>query len=239
MHCKRLLTQSLFGLWKTNCFYCQKKWTMVNRKYSMPYANYLSNASLKYENLIILVDFNIDNKIKGIDQLILQEFSVLFSLADSIKSETYHEKANKSLINLIFTKKSFSIQTTWTRKLWWQSIMPKSLECQRTLVAKYLYNWAVFQEFWDGILEGKLDSEIRGQVIRVQTQKKSFNFFFWNKTGGCFDAYNLSSTLQYTHAIHTQGQSIAKVFQHVLQHYKILEGKLVSICFWKRWHQTT
>ena len=59
---------------------------MVNRKYSMPYANYLSNASLKYENLIILVDFNIDNKIKGIDQEILQEFSVLFSLADSIKS---------------------------------------------------------------------------------------------------------------------------------------------------------
>ena len=52
----------------------------------MPYANYLSNASLKYENLIILVDFNIDNKIKGIDQEILQEFSVLFSLADSIKS---------------------------------------------------------------------------------------------------------------------------------------------------------
>ena len=87
--------------------------------YSSPDAslsNYSSNASLKYENLIILVDFNIDNKIKGIDQEILQEFCILFSLTDSIKSETYHKRANKSLINLIFTKKSFSIQTTCITK---------------------------------------------------------------------------------------------------------------------------
>ena len=83
--------------------------------YSSPDAslsNHLSNASLKYKNLIILVDFNIDNKTKGIDQKILQEFCILFSLTDSIKSETYHKKGNKSLINLIFTKKPFSIQTT-------------------------------------------------------------------------------------------------------------------------------
>ena len=76
--------------------------------YSSPDAslsNYSSNASLKYENLIILVDFNIDNKTKEIDQKILQEFCILFSLTDSIKSETYHKRANKSLINLIFTKK--------------------------------------------------------------------------------------------------------------------------------------
>ena len=39
-----------------------------------------------------------------------------------------------------------------------------------------LDNGAVFQEFWDDILEGKVDSEIGGQVIRVQTQKQSFNF---------------------------------------------------------------
>ena len=45
--------------------------------YSPPDAslsNYLNNASLKYKNLIILVDFNIDIKTKGIDQKILQEF---------------------------------------------------------------------------------------------------------------------------------------------------------------------
>ena len=39
-----------------------------------------------------------------------------------------------------------------------------------------LDNGAVFQELWDDILEGKVDSEIGGQVTRVQTQKQSFNF---------------------------------------------------------------
>ena len=42
------------------------------------------------------------------------------------------------------------------------------------LLQSILDNWAVFQELWDNILEGKVDLEIPGQVIRVQTQKKSF-----------------------------------------------------------------
>ena len=46
--------------------------------YSSPDAslsNYSSNASLKYENLIILVDFNIDNKMKEIDQKYFKSFA--------------------------------------------------------------------------------------------------------------------------------------------------------------------
>ena len=46
------------------------------------------------------------------------------------------------------------------------------------LLQSILDNLAVFQELRDDILEGNVDSEIRGQVIRVQTQKQSFNFFF-------------------------------------------------------------
>ena len=46
-----------------------------------------------------------------------------------------------------------------------------------TLLQNILDNWAVFQELWDGILEGKVDSEIRGQVIGVQKQMQNFNFF--------------------------------------------------------------
>ena len=34
-----------------------------------------------------------------------------------------------------------------------------------------LNNWAVYQELWDEILEGKVNSEIWGQVIRVQMEK--------------------------------------------------------------------
>ena len=69
-------------------------------------ANYLSKASRKYENVIILVDFNIDSKTTGIDQEILQKFCNLFSLIDSVKSERYYTKYQRSLINLIFTNKS-------------------------------------------------------------------------------------------------------------------------------------
>ena len=47
-----------------------------------------------------------------------------------------------------------------------------------TLLQSILDNWAVFQGLWDGILEGKVDSELRGQVKGVQTQMQSFNFFF-------------------------------------------------------------
>ena len=72
----------------------------------MPYAYFLSKASLKHENVIILVDFNVDNKTKRIDQEILQEVCNLFSLTDSVKSEMYHANDHRSLVNLIFTNKS-------------------------------------------------------------------------------------------------------------------------------------
>ena len=63
--------------------------------------------------------------------------------------------------------------------------MQKSLDCQRGIVTKYfkyLDNWAVFQELWDGILDGRVDSEFLCQVICVQKQMQSFNFFFGIQT---------------------------------------------------------
>ena len=65
-----------------------------------------------------------------------------------------------------------------------------------------LDNWAVFQELGDDILEEKVDSKIRRQVICVQTQKQSFNFFLWMQLGVVsMHADNLSSSLQYTHVM--------------------------------------
>ena len=49
---------------------------------------------------------------------------------------------------------------------------------RRTLLRDILDNWALFQELWDGILVGKLDSEIWGQYICVQTQMQSANATF-------------------------------------------------------------
>ena len=49
---------------------------------------------------------------------------------------------------------------------------------------------------------GKVDSEIRGQVIRVQTQKQSFNFFLWIQLGVVLmHTNNLYFTLQCTYVM--------------------------------------
>ena len=66
-----------------------------------------------------------------------------------------------------------------------------------------LDNLDVFQEFWNGILEGKVDSEIRGQGVGFQTQMQSFNLFFGMQLGVLVLMYtdNLSTTLQYTHVM--------------------------------------
>ena len=58
---------------------------------------------------------------------------------------------------------------TWCSKSW---------VIKGTLLQSILDNWAVIQESWDGILEGKVDLKIRGQVIGAQTQMQRFNFFF-------------------------------------------------------------
>ena len=69
-----------------------------------------------------------------------------------------------------------------------------------TLLQSILDNWAVLG---NEILEGKVDSEIRGQVIGARTQTQSFNFlFFFNITGSFnFDAYR--QPIFYS-AIHTR-----------------------------------
>ena len=63
--------------------------------------------------------------------------------------------------------------------------------------------WAAFQELWDGTLEEKVDSEIRGQIIGVQTEMQSFHFFFQKQLGVLVLMHtgNLSFTLQYTHVM--------------------------------------
>ena len=108
-----------------------------------------------------------------------------------------------------------------------------------TLLQSILDNWAVFQKRWGDILEVKVDSKIRGQVINVQTQKESF-FFFLNITGGClfcFDAYRKLIFFSTIYTCHVT--KVDKLQKYVFQHYKVWERRLVFIEFWKRWPQTT
>ena len=97
-----------------------------------------------------------------------------------------------------------------------------------TLLQSTLDNWAVFHKLWDYFLEGKVDSEIWCQVIRVQTQKQSFSFFFWIQLGVLLiHTDNLSSYIR-------QVIKVSKLQKYVFQHYKVRERKLVLTYFWKR-----
>ena len=70
-----------------------------------------------------------------------------------------------------------------------------------------------------GILEGKTDSEIRGQVIGVQTQMQIF-FFFWNTTGSfSFHVYRQFIFYSVIHICHVI--KLNKLQKYVLQHYKV------------------
>ena len=72
----------------------------------------LSKATLKYQKIIIMRDFNIDLKIKGFGFNKLDQFCDLFNLTNLIKTETCFTKSHKSLIDLFLTNKPLSIQKT-------------------------------------------------------------------------------------------------------------------------------
>ena len=74
-------------------------------------------------------------------------------------------------------------------------------------------NWDVFQELWDEILEGRVDPEVRGRVVGVQTQIQSFNFFSGIQLGDLVLRHtdNLSSSLQHTYLSCYEAQQITKV----------------------------
>ena len=72
----------------------------------------LSKAILKYQNIIIMGHFNIDQQIKVFVFNKLDEFYNLFNLANLIKTETCFTKSRKSLIDLFLTNKSLSFQKT-------------------------------------------------------------------------------------------------------------------------------
>ena len=57
-------------------------------------------------------------------------------------------------------------------------LWPNCWTVRGILSQSILDNWAVSQELRDAVLKGRVDSRARSQVIDVQTQMQSFNFFF-------------------------------------------------------------
>ena len=72
----------------------------------------LSKACCKYENFVIMGDFNIDVKLKGNDHRKLEEFCDMFNLTNLVDSETCVTNSHKSTIDLILTNKTSSFQKT-------------------------------------------------------------------------------------------------------------------------------
>ena len=69
-------------------------------------------ALCKYENLIVIRDFNIDIKSSNSDKDKLENFCNLFNLKNLVHLETCFMKNNKFIINLILTNKILHFQKT-------------------------------------------------------------------------------------------------------------------------------
>ena len=72
----------------------------------------VSKALCKYENLIVMGDFNIDIKSSNSDKDKLENFCDLFNLTNLVHSETCFMKNTKSIIDLILTNKPLHFQKT-------------------------------------------------------------------------------------------------------------------------------
>ena len=60
----------------------------------------------------------------------------------------------------------------------YRTLCPTSRTLRAVSLQSILDNWDVFQKLMHEILEGRVDPEVRGRVVGVQTQMQSFNFFF-------------------------------------------------------------
>ena len=69
-------------------------------------------ALCKYENLIVMGDFNIDIKSSNSDKDKLENFCNLFNLINLVHSETYFMKNSKTIIDLLLTNEHLNFQKT-------------------------------------------------------------------------------------------------------------------------------
>ena len=124
-----------------------------------------------------------DDTIKAI-KIIGGSLIAVFELTKIIKCFMFLKLQEK---NEILSKKERSFQQVkerqYTRNLWWHNICPNYWTVTGALPESSLDNWVVSQELRDGILNGRVDSRVRGQAIGVQTQMRSFNFFFGIQIG--------------------------------------------------------
>ena len=113
-------------------------------------------------------------------------------------------------------------------------LWPNCWTVRGALSQSILDNWAVSQELWDAVLKGIVDSRALSEVIDVQTQMQSFNFFFEIQLGVLVLRHNRQLILYFTihihvHVILQSSVNCKNMFFIITRH----ERKLVFVCFLK------
>ena len=114
-------------------------------------------------------------------------------------------------------------------------LCPNCWTVRGALSQSILDNWAVSHRLWDAMFKGWVDSRARLQVIDVQTQMQSFNFFLGIQLGVLVLRHrdNSSSTLRYTTST-CHFVKLSKLQKYVFHDYKAWERKIISVCFLKK-----
>ena len=111
-------------------------------------------------------------------------------------------------------KEAISPETTGFRVL-----CPTRWTVRAACLQSVIDNWKVLQELWEECLESKLEREIRAQIIGVNHQMTTFEYYFGVKLGSLLLKHsdNLSKTLQKTKLSAAEGQSVASLTVKTLE----------------------
>ena len=113
-------------------------------------------------------------------------------------------------------------------------LWPSCWTVRGALSQSILDNWAVSQELQDAVLKGRVDLRARSQVIDVQTQMQSFNFFFGLQLGVLVLRQAIYSLFCDTRACTCLIVKLSKLQKYSFHHYKAWERKLVFLWFFEK-----
>ena len=94
-------------------------------------------------------------------------------------------------------------------------------------------NWKVLQKLWEECLESKLEREIRAQIIEVNHQMTTFEYYFGVNLGSLLLKHsdNLSKTLQKIKLSAAESQSVASLTVKTLEKMRTDDSYHL---FWER-----
>ena len=138
----------------------------------------------------------------------------------------------------IFTKTGSIVQkikrTPWSWISWLQNTVSNQMDCRWWFSAECYWHWNVLQELWDDeCLETKLEPDIKGRIIGVKHQMRTFGYFYGVNLGGMLlkHRHNLSRAIKTLHMPAAECQLLVTLATKTLT--KFLTEDIFSL-FWER-----